>query len=523
MKKHYKKKLPSLSKLDEQSKQYIEVKIKNILENKWFELNNFEYIIHVGPTNSGKTYHAVEDLKTAKNGVYLCPLRLLAWEISEKLNKLGLDCNLITGEEKIIIPNAQITSSTIEMCNYGKHYDVAIIDECFMLSDEDRGKSWFKAIMEIKADKIYIITNEESLQLIEYIFNITNKKYTTIQHKRLVPLKISDEVVKLKKVPKKSILVVFSRINALVNKKILESIGYKVSVLYGNLPPEVKREQMRRFIDDETDIIVSTDVIGMGLNLPANNVIFLEGEKFDGEDVRPLNATEIKQIGGRAGRYLLSDEGIVYTTNQNFISKIKSAFKSIKNVPLKSFYGVEKDIISLIDLPTLKEKLVTFKSLDIIPNKLKSLIGLENIEKYLNLAKYSNIDKLPFDLSWAMLIMPVKSQNMDYWIESLDLIANGDKIRCPSIYLKEIKNIDELTYAESSAADLDLFMYFCNNTEIKKHINPNDIIHISDIKELKNILIENINMFLVNSKLLKLKNCPKCGNPMYHTCKNCVI
>ena len=42
------------------------------------------FILHVGPTNCGKTYHALERLKEASCGVYLGPLRLLALEIYEK-------------------------------------------------------------------------------------------------------------------------------------------------------------------------------------------------------------------------------------------------------------------------------------------------------------------------------------------------------------------------------------------------------------------------------------------------------
>src|SRR5687767_3553745 len=75
---------------------------------------------YLGPTNSGKTYQALQALEKAVSGVYLAPLRLLAMEIRDRLMAAGVPCNLITGEERVIIPGAQHTASTIEMLNPGK-------------------------------------------------------------------------------------------------------------------------------------------------------------------------------------------------------------------------------------------------------------------------------------------------------------------------------------------------------------------------------------------------------------------
>ena len=58
-------------------------------------------------------------------------------------------------------------------------------------------------------------------------------------------------------------------------------------------------------------MVVSTDAIGMGLNLPIRRIVFVETRKFDGVNKRTLNPEEIKQIAGRAGRYGLYDEGFV--------------------------------------------------------------------------------------------------------------------------------------------------------------------------------------------------------------------
>ena len=106
------------------------------------------FILHVGPTNSGKTYSALEALKYAANGVYLGPLRLLALEVSEKFNAQGVPCSLITGEEELLVDNAYITASTIEMLSIQEHYDIVVIDEAQMLQDRDRGHNWTNAILD---------------------------------------------------------------------------------------------------------------------------------------------------------------------------------------------------------------------------------------------------------------------------------------------------------------------------------------------------------------------------------------
>lgn len=57
------------------------------------------FIYHHGPTNSGKTSSALNQLKNldkSKKGIYMAPLRLLAWEMQQKLG----NCNLITGQDK---------------------------------------------------------------------------------------------------------------------------------------------------------------------------------------------------------------------------------------------------------------------------------------------------------------------------------------------------------------------------------------------------------------------------------------
>ncbi|MBE0699876.1 MAG: hypothetical protein IH586_23370, partial [Anaerolineaceae bacterium] len=104
--------------------------------------------LHMGPTNSGKTFSGLNNLSAAGSGWYLSPLRLLAHEVYETLNRRGVFCSLLTGEETIEVPGAQVIAATIEMFNPQRSGDCIIIDEAHMLADEQRGWAWTRAIME---------------------------------------------------------------------------------------------------------------------------------------------------------------------------------------------------------------------------------------------------------------------------------------------------------------------------------------------------------------------------------------
>jgi ATP-dependent RNA helicase SUPV3L1/SUV3 len=82
-------------------------------------------------------------------------------------------------------------------------------------------------------------------------------------------------------------------------------------VIYGALPPEVRRREAERFSAGESHILVATDAIGMGLNLPIRRVLFSTLTKFDGIGDRTLDESEVHQIAGRAGRFGIHEEGFV--------------------------------------------------------------------------------------------------------------------------------------------------------------------------------------------------------------------
>ena len=278
------------------------------------EARNMErrFIVHIGPTNSGKTYASVERLKTAEHGIYLGPLRLLAFEQYQKLNEQGYPCSLYTGEEHQLVPGARIQASTIEMADEFENYDIAVIDEAQMVADKERGWAWTTAILGLRADEIHVCIAPYAEKIITDLIEECGDSYEIIRHERQTPLVMDKPKFKLfrENIHKHDALIVFSRRNVHAVAGELRAMGIRCSVIYGNLPYDVRQEEARRFRDGETDVVVATDAIGMGMNLPIERLVFLEISKFDGTDTRLLNAAEIQQIAGRAGRRGLYEKGL---------------------------------------------------------------------------------------------------------------------------------------------------------------------------------------------------------------------
>ncbi|KAI4727025.1 P-loop containing nucleoside triphosphate hydrolase protein [Aureobasidium sp. EXF-10728] len=268
--------------------------------------------LHVGPTNSGKTYHALQRLEQAETGVYAGPLRLLAHEVYTRLNAKGKQCMLVTGEEKRAPDDeslaADITSCTVEMMPLNKDVDVAVIDEIQMIGSADRGWAWTQAVLGVKAREVHLCGETRTVPLIRELCASLGEKLIVHEYERLSPLQMADKSLQgnLKRLRKGDCIVSFSvmGIHAL-RKQIEQSTGRKVATVYGSLPPETRAQQARLFNDPDNDydFLVASDAIGMGLNLSIKRVIFESSAKFDGYRQRTLVVPDIKQIAGRAGRF----------------------------------------------------------------------------------------------------------------------------------------------------------------------------------------------------------------------------
>lgn len=289
--------------------------------------------LHIGPTNSGKTYEAIQKLQTADTGYYLAPLRLLALEGYESLRDNGIETSLITGEEQILDEDATHISSTIEMLNFDVDVDVCVIDEVQMIDDLDRGWAWANAIIGAPANEIIMTGSPNSKDAIVALAEYLGEELEIVEFERKNPLILLNTPTSVQNVKKGSAIIAFSRKDVLKLKQNF-SKNFSVSVVYGNLSPEVRREEARRFREGETEILIATDAIAMGLNLPIETILFSKAEKFDGISQRNLIPSEIHQISGRAGRFGLNERGYVGALNADVLKIIQ-----------KNFYKEDKEIV----------------------------------------------------------------------------------------------------------------------------------------------------------------------------------
>ncbi len=278
------------------------------LENFTSQQRSFQYF--VGPTNSGKTYAALEELRAAESGIYLAPLRLLALEVAERLKELGVPTSLITGEERLIDPHARHVSSTVEMVDTSREVEVAVIDEAQMLEDEQRGWAWTLAMAGVRANKVILCGSEDGFFAAQRLAERLNVKIEMRRFERKNPLTVVDAIT-LENLRSGDAVVAFSRSAVIELQQQIRRSGRSTAAIYGSLSPAVRRREAERFRSGEATILVATDAIGLGLNLPIRRMVFATVEKFDGTLTRPLTPPEIRQIAGRAGRYGLHEAGEV--------------------------------------------------------------------------------------------------------------------------------------------------------------------------------------------------------------------
>ncbi|KAI0695102.1 P-loop containing nucleoside triphosphate hydrolase protein [Cerioporus squamosus] len=337
-----------------------------------------KFIMHVGPTNSGKTHNALRALAAAERGIYAGPLRLLAHEIYDRLNKgqivplgaeppveaepdsqtnfdLGDDagpnkkhvavtktgnpkfvrqCNMVTGEEhKIVSVNARLLSCTVEMTPLSTYWDVAVIDEIQLIADRQRGGAWTAAVLGLNAKEIHLCGEESAIPLIEAIVRDLGDTLEVQRYNRLTPLVVAEKSLEgdLSKVQEGDCVVAFSRSGLFGLKHSIEkATKMRCALAYGRLPPEIRSEQAALFNDPQSDyrVLVGSDAVGMGLNLKIKRVVFEAVAKFDGGATRLLSTSQIKQIAGRAGRFGLHDSdaaGVVTTLHGPDLEVVRKA------------------------------------------------------------------------------------------------------------------------------------------------------------------------------------------------------
>jgi len=328
--------------------------------------------LHVGPTNSGKTHAAIEALKNAQSGLYAAPLRLLAWQISEQLN-----CSLATGQERVAVFDSKVVSCTVEVCPIEQEVEVAVVDEFQLMSDRERGWAFSKTILGLPAKEMHLCGEEGASHLVEKLCALTGDDLEIHRYERLSPLVMEEaHLGHLNKIQQGDCLVAFSRSAIYKRKRELEKIfGHQCSIVYGALPPETRKDQAAMFNNETSPfrVLVSTDAVGMGLNLKIKRVVFDAIEKFDGKKRRNLTVREIKQIAGRAGRFGHTDAevGLVTTLAKRDYASVKQALNApppkvntIYVFPPKEFIRTRFHTVCVEKLDELRKEVRTILAKD---------------------------------------------------------------------------------------------------------------------------------------------------------------
>ena len=386
-------------------------------------------ILHLGPTNSGKTHRALIKLKEADRGYYAGPLRLLAREVYDRFKKDGIACNLLTGEEVIEELDPQgnrvgLTSGTVEMLPTSTEFDVVVLDEIQMMANEDRGSAWTTVLLGACAKEIHVCGELSALPLIQKLVKLTGDKLTINEYERLGSLLVEKKAIgkNLNGLRKGDCIIAFSKKKILDMKLLIErTTKFKVAVIYGSLPPETRVQQAALFNNGEYDILVASDAIGMGLNLSIDRIIFNTDMKFNGKELIPLTDSQIKQIGGRAGRFKpKNDKDGSDTRPTGYITALDgSVLESIKrgmDAPVKHLESATIwptfEICSQLMLRYPPGTSLSFllnrfiQQMEKHPDKIYKLPDLE--DKLKSLSIFEHIRDIPFNDQLRLSSAPIK-------------------------------------------------------------------------------------------------------------------
>jgi ATP-dependent RNA helicase SUPV3L1/SUV3 len=266
----------------------------------------------LGPTNTGKTYLAIERMCGHSSGVIGFPLRLLAREVYDRVCAIkGVNqVALLTGEERIVPPQARYflcTAESMPVPGGDAHHDnelqrdfaFAAIDEAQLGIDPERGHVFTDRMLRARGRDETLILGSDTLrpmirELLPEAEIVSRPRFSTLRYAGSV---------KLSRLPPRSAVVAFSAEQVYALAEMLRRFKGGAAIVMGALSPATRNAQVAMFQRGEVDYLVATDAIGMGLNMDVTHVAFAGLEKFDGRRDRRLTIAEMAQIAGRAGRH----------------------------------------------------------------------------------------------------------------------------------------------------------------------------------------------------------------------------
>lgn len=448
-----------------------------------------KFTFFIGPTNSGKTYAALNKARELGTFAYLAPLRLLALEKHEELNHLGVPTDLQTGEESVKVPNAIAISQTLETANFHKSYDCVIVDEFQMLLDQHRGGAYTNVLIGIPSKEIFLVGSKEALDLAVRAIERLGDTYEVIEFTRKSQLEIVEPIERVQDLRQGDALLTFSRKGCLDLKVLLDRYGISNSIIYGALPPEVRKEQARLYRDGETKVLIATDAISMGLNLPIKRVIWSELTKFNGEMVTEVSDSLFMQVIGRAGRFGIVESG-EFTAIQSKWRELQNKYKKIQqkglndNVEAKLYlqpsYDTITSISSVCDTTHLSKIFEIFYTYLEFNEEVYSLKSTYEIEMVRNI---DNVEGTPIDKFNIYMAYPKFYRS--YMVQKFSPSA--------VIPYREHYSTETLRDIEDAIADADSYLRLAK-------FFPSVYPCVERVLEVKKSLLETMNRLIENKK-----------------------
>jgi len=341
----------------------------------------------LGPTNTGKTYLAIERMLGHGSGMIGFPLRLLARENYDRVVRLkgAAHVALVTGEEKIVPPGARYFLCTVESMPVDRPVDFLAIDEVQLCADAERGHIFTDRVLHARGRHETMLLGAETVRpvlrkLVPEAEHITRPRFSTLSYAG---------VRKLTRLPPRSAVVAFSTAEVYAMAELMRRQRGGTAVVLGALSPRTRNAQVAMFESGEVDYLVATDAIGMGLNLDLDHVAFARLSKFDGRTVRALNAPELAQIAGRAGRHMAA--GTFGTTGEAgpLAPELVEAVENHRFDPVRTLYWRTRDL-------DFRSPRLLLKSLDRPPPGplLMRVRGTEDLQALAALARDAEIAAL---------------------------------------------------------------------------------------------------------------------------------
>ena len=439
----------------------------------------------LGPTNTGKTYIAIEKMLEYNDGIFGLPLRLLAREVYDKcVQKVGVDkVALITGEEKIIPSTASYFICTVESMPKNKDVEFVAIDEIQMCADRERGHIFTERMLESRGS---ILTMFLGSQIMEKIISELVNGVEFEKKDRFSKLSYSG-IKKISRLERKVAIIAFSIEEVYAIAELVRRQKGGAAVIMGSLSPKTRNSQVGLYQSGDVDYLIATDAIGMGLNMDINEIYFSNLKKFDGKKTRRLNLVEMSQIAGRAGRYKndggFGTTGDCETLNSDEIEKIeKHQLPDIRTIYWRNskldFNSPERLIDSLELKPTKKSLLKTNDSLDESVLRFFLKKGSNNIIYHRNL-----------ELLWECCQIPdFEKKAYGQHINVIDKVFKflcTRKNKIPSVFMK-----DQLKGLERDHGNVDLLSHRLSNVRTWSYVaNKKNWVENSDywVQLTKNI------------------------------------